>query len=1017
MRLCVVLLFCSLCLLPRSAVAQTNFDRYAPQVAQTDPLPAEEQLKKFHLPPGFEIQLVAAEPEIRKPINLNFDDAGRLYATQSEEYPYAAAPGTKMRDVVKRFEQFGADGRAKKITTVVDGLNIPIGIAPLGQDLIVYSIPNVYLCQDRDGDGVYEERKVLLGEFGYRDTHGMVNNILPWIDGWVYACHGFSNTSEFQGTDGQKIVMQSGNTFRFRADGSHVEYFTHGQVNPFGLAFNPLGNLFSADCHTLPAYQLLRGAWYPSFGKPHDGLGFGPTMMSHNHGSTAISGVAYYAADHFPPEYRDTLFIGNPVTCRVNHDRIEWQGSTPKAIEQPDFIRCDDPWFRPVDLELGPDGALYIADFYNRIIGHYEVPLEHPGRDRERGRIWRVVYRGIDGKMPPPAMPDVSQANFAQLTEFLGHPNLTVRIKATNKLARMALTEVDYLKLQELVLASNGNPWQQAHGLWVLERASAADASDEVIESCLDKSAAEVRVHALKLLANRLDSRPFQAKWMAKIRGKLTDSDAFVSRAAAEALGQHPTHDNLKALLGAWSATPPADTHRLHVVRMALRDQFLGIGFFAVSISLTTDNPKELTRIAEVSLGIPKADAAEFLLDYLQKLPEDRPPQAALLEHAARYLPAEHLPKLQEFAQRFQNRSPEDQLAVVRAIYRGAQARGAKPPEAMQTWQQQLVRKLLSADRESQVQAGLEMSRELKLAGLHNELTRLAGASAKFANLRTAAIDACVANDATGSVNLLGQILGNATEPMSLRQKAAQALGNINTEPARQQLLALLKTAPERLAIEIAGGLASSAQGGELLLVAVAEGKAAPTVLQEVAVDKKLRATKLAGLDARLAKLTAGLPPRDERLRKLVDERRKNFAQAKSDAALGKAVFEKTCAACHRLASQGTKIGPELDGIGQRGLDRLLEDVLDPSRNVDQAFRAVQIVTNDGRVIIGLPLRREGEVQILADAAGKEVRLPLTDIDEQTISPLSPMPANVADLVPEKDFYHLVEFLLQQRAK
>ena len=105
-----------------------------------------------------------------------------------------------------------------------------------------------------------------------------------------------------------------------------------------------------------------------------------------------------------------------------------------------------------------------------------------------------------------------------------------------------------------------------------------------------------------------------------------------------------------------------------------------------------------------------------------------------------------------------------------------------------------------------------------------------------------------------------------------------------------------------------------------------------------MAVDKKLRATKLADLDARLAKLTAGLPPRDERLRKLVDERRKNFAQAKSDAALGKKVFEKTCAACHRLAGQGTKIGPELDGIGQRGLDRLLEDVLDPNRNVDQAF-------------------------------------------------------------------------------
>ena len=148
--------------------------------------------------------------------------------------------------------------------------------------------------------------------------------------------------------------------------------------------------------------------------------------------------------------------------CRVNHDRIEWQGSTPKAIEQPDFIRCDDPWFRPVDIELGPDGALYIADFYNRIIGHYEVPLEHPGRDRERGRIWRVIYGGLDGKTSPPVMPELSQANFEKLVELLGHPNLTARTHATNKLATMALAESDFARLQELVLAAKGNPWQQA---------------------------------------------------------------------------------------------------------------------------------------------------------------------------------------------------------------------------------------------------------------------------------------------------------------------------------------------------------------------------------------------------------------------------------------------------------------------------------------------------------------------------------------------------------------------------
>src|SRR5439155_9481259 len=110
--------------------------------------------------------------------------------------------------------------------------------------------------------------------------------------------------------------------------------------------------------------------------------------------STAIAGIVYYAADQFPAAFRDTLFFGDVVTNEVNQYHLERHGSTYKAILQPKFLICDDPWFRPVDVKLGLDGALYVADFYNRIIGHYEVPLTHPGRDHERGRIWRIVYRG-----------------------------------------------------------------------------------------------------------------------------------------------------------------------------------------------------------------------------------------------------------------------------------------------------------------------------------------------------------------------------------------------------------------------------------------------------------------------------------------------------------------------------------------------------------------------------------------------------------------------------------------------
>ena len=134
--------------------------------------------------------------------------------------------------------------------------------------------------------------------------------------------------------------------------------------------------------------------------------------MTHDHGSTAIAGITYYAAEHFPKEYRDNIFIGNVVTNRINRDRLERTGASVKAIAMPDFLKCDDPWFRPVDIKLGPDGALYVADFYNRIIGHYEVPLNHPGRDREKGRIWRIVYQGAgqEGSNPLQPIRDLTKA-------------------------------------------------------------------------------------------------------------------------------------------------------------------------------------------------------------------------------------------------------------------------------------------------------------------------------------------------------------------------------------------------------------------------------------------------------------------------------------------------------------------------------------------------------------------------------------------------------------------------------
>ena len=509
-----------------------------PLVAPTDPLTPALQQKKFRLPPGFEIELVASEPDVHKPMNMKFDAQGRLWVTHSLEYPFPAKDEAAARDAITIFSDFGPDGRAAKTQRFAEHLNIPIGVLPLSdREALAWSIPHIYRLTDTNGDGVADERQVMFGPFGIVDTHGNQNAFTRWVDGWVYANHGFNNHSQPKsGGDGPVLIdMQSGNTYRFRPDGSAIEQYSWGQVNPFGLAFDPLGNLYSADCHSRAVTMLLREGYYQSFGKPHDGLGFAPDTTDKDHGGTGIAGVVYSAGQRFPAQFADVLFVGNVITNRVHCDRLQWTGSSPQVASIEDFVVCDDPWFRPVDLQLGPDGALYIADFYNRIIGHYEVPLTHPGRDRERGRIWRVVYRGEGAKIPaPPAMPNLAKAAAPELVDLLGNFNLTVRMLATNALVDRFAKEAPALARAALAGPTHvpstaakpiNRPAQRAHLLWVLQRTAEIDKA--LARRMAVEPDAIIRVHLIQAPGATSEWQPWQFELT---RAALADADPFAPR-------------------------------------------------------------------------------------------------------------------------------------------------------------------------------------------------------------------------------------------------------------------------------------------------------------------------------------------------------------------------------------------------------------------------------------------------------------------------------------------------------
>jgi putative heme-binding domain-containing protein len=983
----------------------------SPHIAGTEALRPEEQVKKFRLPPGFAIELVAADPDIRKPINIAFDAAGRLWVTETIEYPFAAAPG-KGRDAVKILEDFGLDGRARKVTTFAGGLNIPIGVLPLTtRDAIVYSIPSIYAMNGG-------ERKVLFTGYGFQDTHGMTGEFVRGFDGWVYACHGYANTSQVKRADGQPtITMQSGNTYRFLPDGSRMEYFTHGQVNPFGLTFDPLGNIYSTDCHTQPIYQLLRGAYYPSFGKPHDGLGFGPETITSYPESTAIAGICYYAADQYPQAFRDCVFIGDVVTNRVNQFRLTWHGTSSQAkLER--FLQCDDPWFRPVDVKLGPDGCLYVADFYNRIIGHYEVPLTHPGRDHDKGRIWRIVYRGPDGKSGPLPYRDLTKLDPAGLVKELNNANLAVRMHATDQLAMGG----EHAVLAAGAAFSNGTPLQKAHALWALERLPKKDAELDnmrLLAACNDTDPL-VRVHAQRILTER---KSLSAAERGLVIAGLGDANGldkpnpFVARCAAEALAAHPQAENLGPLLALRQQLPAEDTHLLHVVRMALRDQLRANASADVFATAALLPEQAQQYIADACPGVHNDAASQFLAGYLKRPGSNRAEFERYTHPVVRYGDANVVPGLIVLIETRFAAEPAVQAGLLKSVQQANQERGRGAGDAERKLAESLVRTLLASSNTPQVQSGIELAGLFKLAAAQPALVSIARDPKVAEPVRNSAASAAIASDPVGAVKALSAILLDDKEQVVVRQQVATALASTNRPEAHTALVAAMEASPARLQSVIALGLAASPQGGERLLEAIGKGKASPRLLQDRAVQIRLQQAKIANLDQRLAKLTKGLPPGDQRIAELISARRDGFAAVKTDVAAGLKVFEKHCANCHQINNTGAKIGPQLNGIGIRGVERLLEDLLDPNRNVDQAFRSTTLVLDSGQLVAGLVLREEGQVIVVADAQGKEQRVDKGTVAERIVSQLSPMPSNFAEQISEREFYDLLGYLLAQRAK
>ncbi len=1167
----------------RAAEPATPATWYGEGVRPSEARTAEDERQGFHLPKGFVVDLVAAEPQISKPLNLAFDAQGRLWVTDSLEYPYQATGDSRPRDTLRIIEDTDGDGSFDKTTTFADGLNIPIGVLPYGDGAICFSIPNIWYLRDTNHDGVCDQREIILGPFDTtRDTHGMVNALRRGDDGWIYACHGFNNQSTVEGRDGHKVTLISGNTFRFKPDGSRVELVSQGQVNPFGMDSDDRGQYYTADCHSKPITQVIRGACYPSFGRPHDGLGFAHSMMDHLHGSTAIAGLVFYHDDRFPEIFRDSFLSGNVMTSRINRNTRKRVGSTEFAIEQGDFMTSDDSWFRPVDLRLGPDGSLYVADFYNKIIGHYEVPLTHPGRDRHRGRIWRIRY-APNGELAPTTKLNLTTATPQELVLKLASSNATTRQLALDELTDRCGDGA----AQALVAGlSHNSPSSRYLSMWGLQRIGALDAKH--LEALAQDSDPLVRLHVARLLGI---SRPESETLLLRL---LKDNDADVVRVATESLGLQNSSPALLPLLELLQRFQTAqddlakDSVMIQTIRIAIRNLLQKDAARAVLLkawnlqpsaelqSLAANGPHGQA-IASILLGLPHQDAATLLQRKMMGAAKDQALSAntsvdnnvspEVLQHISRWIDPNELSAFVAWLENTHAQSPLRQLQLLQSVESGLTARGIAAPEVIHEWARRLAVQLLTpweadpADDSTAVSWGVENGELWKFEkrncddgtdyanfqssltrgesytgtlrsgpfkapesltfwivghnGFPNEANKQANrcelvAADSGAVLKTAfpprsdvaqpirwelsdhlgkpvfvrCVDADNANayawigvgrfshpslNADDRINELRQAL-QLIARYSLRNLAPQLTSTSNSkqldDKAQLECLAVLAQLKDQSLLQSSAEYASqdlnlATTWNQALHAATQlptedltqwQAKELPSLIKPLSTRQQTQlvrtiAARTSNLNWLLDAFDSGTVSlavlRDTPLRDLLSalynkpdyaERWQNVLAAvpqEDDAALkrwtlltsqtatqsdsslnvGRQIFVEKCSQCHQLANEGKLVGPQLDGVGKRTNERLLEDILLPNRNVDHAFRTTTLLLEDGRVLVGLVRNESAESLTLVDSEGKEQSIAIQDISERKQNTQSVMPANFHELLDDKAVLNLLAFL------
>ena len=463
------------------AMTWRRFDK-AQSVAQQGTAPvrsAEEELAGFHTLEGFEVELVTSDPLVDKVVDIAFDDAGRLWAITAVEYPIDANESEGVaelyaaggRDRVLVFDHPWSEGPHTP-RVFADGLFIPMAILPRTDDVLVGMGPDILRLVDEDGDGRADRREVVLTGFGIQDSHLLPHRFVRAPGDWVYLAQGAFNSSRVQTASGEVVPFDRCKVGRFRTDGSRFEVVGIGLNNIWGFVLDRLGNKWIQEANDLgfPLVPFEHGRSYPGIGMDrfHDYSPWHPSYADFTMGGTGLSGLALSEDDEgFPAPWNDTFFVANPILSCIQSIRATRTESSPTVVgleRVRDLLTSEDKNFRPVAIHFGPDGCLYVVDWYNPIISHNEVPRDHPDRDRTSSRIWRIRHRSQERR---PSL-DVTAVENRVLPSLLRSGSTWTARAAWHQIADRGATElID--ELEQLAADRVARPRERVLALWALE--------------------------------------------------------------------------------------------------------------------------------------------------------------------------------------------------------------------------------------------------------------------------------------------------------------------------------------------------------------------------------------------------------------------------------------------------------------------------------------------------------------------------------------------------------------------